>query len=85
MLVVSPSERNGGDVSERCLRGARYFLETQDIYQDGDVTLAALDEGVLVALAGQIPAERLWVEVAPTGESFGDLLWGQLPLYEVLH
>jgi hypothetical protein len=60
------------------------ILMVRDIDTRGDVTIATIGEGQLVALAGMVPETSMWVEVVATGRTVHDLLWGALPLYEII-
>lgn len=62
-----------------------YILDVQDLSQNGDVTVAAVNQDVLVAVVGLVPEDHVWVLVEETGDVLNDPLWGALPLCEVLH
>ncbi len=62
-----------------------YILDVQDLSRNGDVTVAAVNQDVLVAVVGLVPEDHVWVLVEETGDVLNDPLWGALPLCEVLH
>jgi hypothetical protein len=60
------------------------ILVVDEVYLGGDVTIAELDDGEMVALEGTVTQGTEWVEVMPTGQNVEDLQWGSLPLYTVV-